>query len=92
MQEIQDAFTEAVTALIDNGWYYPIRFVALAVNGTLLSGYYEAKPGGGARVTITTEARIDDVFVLPVNVMFTNPAGDAVRVAIAGPGKPLTYH
>jgi len=92
MEEIENAFTEAVNALIDNGWYYPLRFVALALNGTLLAGYYEAQPGGGARVTITHEPGIDEVFVFPVNVLFINPAGDAVRVEIAGREKPLTYH
>jgi len=92
VDELQNAFTEAVNALIDNGWYYPIRFVALAVNGVLLSGYYEAKLGGGARMVITHAPGSDDVFAFPTHVMFINPAGDAVRVKITGSEKPLTYH
>ena len=57
------------------------------IDGSVTVGRYRQATGGeGLVCDVLAEHFEDQVFLLPINMMFTDAGGDAVRVVIDKPG------
>ena len=92
MDPIQQMIVDALKKLGDEGWETPIFFVAVAANGSMVYGRYDATDEGGLEATMLAEHIEDEALLLPINLMMSNAEGEAVRLSIQKAEGPIVYH
>jgi hypothetical protein len=81
------------SAIDDHGFRVPIRMAAVAGNGSTIVGVYEpAADGEGLDFRLITEKVIDEIFELPINIMFADKKGTALHVKLAKDQKKPKLH
>jgi hypothetical protein len=92
MDPIQHMIVDALEKLGAAGWEAPIFFVAVAANGSMVYGRYDATDAGGLEATLLAEHIEDAALMLPINMMMSNTEGEAIRLSINKPDDPIVYH
>jgi hypothetical protein len=92
MDPITEMIVDALKKLQADGWDLPIYFAAIAANGSMICGRFDANDEGGVETTTIAEHFEDDGLRVPINMMLTNGEGEAVRLSIQNQGEPMVYH
>jgi hypothetical protein len=85
MNPITEMLVDALKRLQADGWDLPIYFTAIAANGSVLCGRYDANDEGGVEARMIAEHFEDNGFRMPINMMLSNVKGEAVRLSIQNP-------
>jgi hypothetical protein len=69
--------------LLERGYAPPIHCAVLGANGSLLAALFREDAGDG-RLSSTCTARyfLDEGFALPINMLFVDSRGEAMRVLV----------
>ena len=76
-------------ALLERGYEPPIHCAVVGVNGSLVAALFR-KVAGEERLssTCTAEYFVDEGFTLPINMLFVDSRGEAMRVLVQADGCP----
>ena len=92
MDPIQKMIVDALKKLGEDRWETPIFFVAVAANGSMVYGRYDATDEGRLEATMLAEHIEDEGLMVPINMMMSNAEGEAVRLSIQKSDGPIVYH
>lgn len=89
-ERVAEAFFEL---LEERKWKCPIYAVAVGANGSMIGCRYDFVEGeeGLSSEVLAEWYHPSQAFTLPVNIMFTDSRGEAIRVLIKGPGESLEF-
>lgn len=89
-KRVSEAFSEL---LEQRKWKCPFYAMAIGANGSMIGCRYDLVEGGeGISSEVLAEwCHQSHAFTLPINIIFTNSEGEAVRVLIRGPGESLEF-
>jgi len=74
-------------ALLERGYQPPIHFAAMGVNGSLIAAlFHRAANENHFSTTCTAQYFVDESFALPINMLFVDSRGEAVRVLVESDG------
>jgi hypothetical protein len=81
------ALARILDALLERGYQLPIHCAVMGVNGSLVAALF-SKMAGEDRVLTTCTAQhfVDDGFTLPINMLFVDSRGEAMRVLLEADG------
>jgi hypothetical protein len=73
--------------LLERGYRLPIHCAVMGVNGSLIAALF-SKTDGEDRFSTSCTAQhfVDEGFVLPVNMLFVDSRGEAMRVLVEADG------
>ena len=94
MGQVTNIIANAVTHLIDNNFGLPIHVFSTSSNGSIFLCRYEKSPAHtGLEIEVLYENFRDDVFLIPINLMFIGASGKTARMVIerVGDDEPLQY-
>jgi hypothetical protein len=76
-----------IETLLERGYVPPIHCAVLGVNGSLIAALFH-KVEGEDRFSSTCTAQyfLDEGFVLPINMLFVDSRGEAMRVLVETDG------
>lgn len=81
---MSEMLAEVLRDLLARGFELPFRFAVIAINGTSMLGSYEPRDDGSVEASIAYSS--EDPLRLPINMMFVDACGDAVRVVLSNDG------
>lgn len=84
---LTEQFASFLSTLLAQGFETPIHWIALAVNGTVIAGRYDAEPDGSLKATLTAQHMVGRGFALPINFVYVDQRGEAARFVIARDGR-----
>ena len=89
MDELANQIGEMLNTCLEQGMVLPFIVVSVSTNGSVLVLRYEQ---GDERLDAVSLAEhvVQPGFILPINCMLVDQAGDAARIVIAQDG--ITYH
>lgn len=81
------ALARILDTLLERGYRLPIHCAVMGVNGSLIAALF-SKVAGEDRVLTTCTAQyfVDDGFTLPINMLFVDSRGEAMRVVVEADG------
>ncbi len=83
LDDLTAQFASALEALLDKGFKPPIYWSMIDVIGTIISGIYEYdEDSTSLKGRVLSEHNPRGTIELPVNIMYTDSRGEAVRVVI----------
>ena len=77
MTNLEEAITQVIQQLIDQGFQYPIHWALLATDGTYAVGVFEK---AGKDVKIKAGSENVKVFTFPINIMVVDAGGEVASV------------
>lgn len=87
-----EKLAEVLEKLLAAGFQPPLHFAAIAKNGSVLAGRYDAVADGSLDATMLAQALVEDMFLVPVNMMFVDHRGEVARVVLSADREPLVFH
>ena len=86
--QLTNIMANALTRLINDNFGLPIHVFSISVNGSILVCRYEQSlVHSGLDVEICYEKYCDDIFLVPINLMFIGATGKAARIVIERAGE-----
>ena len=76
-----------IETLLERGYVPPIHCAVLGVNGSLVAALFQRVAGEDRfSTTCTAQYFLDEGFLLPINILFVDSRGEAMRVLIESDG------
>jgi hypothetical protein len=82
-----ESLAKILDTLLERGYRLPIHCAVMGVNGSLIAALF-SKVAGEDRflTTCTAQFFVDDGFALPINMLFVDSRGEAMRVLVEADG------
>ena len=90
MEGLTELLANVLNKCQQRGMPLPYLLVAVAINGSIMGARYVQHGGRGLDAEFLVEHTVDDMMMLPMNIMIVDAKGEAVRVLITKEG--VTFH